>query len=102
MIDSGVIAQICATLNPLVSKAKMKAHVGLPVWDNTGSLTGVSIECDKKMGDADCKAEATFTLSEAEWNNPERIKVKAELAIKAINSTVLVTIRHKKQDKKVA
>lgn len=97
---SDAVAQIRKTLNPLVSKAKMRARLPLPVWDDTGTLIGVSIECDKLMGGkAECLAQATFTLSPQEIRETARLKAKIELAIAALKSEVLVTIRHKKAQK---
>lgn len=96
---SDAIPRISKVINPLMTKHKMRARFPLPVWDDTGTLLGVSIQTDKKMGPQDCVAEASFTLSPAEIANPERLKEKAELAVQAIKLEVWVSIRQKRKEK---
>lgn len=96
---SDAIPRISKVINPLMTKHKMKARFPLPMWDDTGTLLGVAIHADKKMGKQDCQAEATFTLSPSEISSPEKIAAKANLAIEAIEREVWVAIRQKRQGK---
>lgn len=93
---SDIIPKISKVLNPLMHANKMRARYPLPVWDDTGTRIGVCIEQDKVMGGKECLAQSTFTLTPSEYNDPEKLKAKAELAVNAIKAEVLVSIRLKK------
>lgn len=74
----------------------------LPVWDNTSKLMGVRVSYDKMMGDRLCEAVATFTLTPQEYMSTEKIKGKAELAVRALKSDIQCIVRPKIKAKKVA
>jgi hypothetical protein len=94
---SDVIPIIGKVVNPLMSQHKMRSQFPLPVWDDTGELFGVEIHQDKKMGNQDCVASASFVLSAAELRDPAKIKFKTELAIAAIKAEVQMHIRPKRK-----
>lgn len=96
---SDAIPRISAVINPLMSKHKMRAKFPLPVWDDTGSLIGVSIHKDVKMGPQDCVAEASFVLTPSDLASPWRMTAKIQLAINAIESEVQMSIRPKRKEK---
>lgn len=93
-MNSDDIPRLSAVINPLVSKAKMKAQFPLPCWDNDGSLTGVEIQKELlMMARTRCIATASFVLRPEEIRSPEKIKQKCEIAIAAIESQVQMAIR---------
>lgn len=96
---SDAIPRIAAVLNPLMSKHKMRAKYPLPVWDDTGSLIGVAIHQDRRMGHQDCIAEANFVLTPADMASKERMEAKAMLAINCIEQEVQMSIRLKRKEK---
>lgn len=73
----------------------MRLFCPMAVWDNTGRAIGVTIEADKKMGDVDCIAKATFVLQPHEYANDELILLKASTAVHALKLEVQVSIRPK-------
>lgn len=89
------IVRIKRVVSRIVRDAKMKYRCPLGVWDSTGTLVGIGIDCPKTMGGVDCIGTATFTLNPSEYTNEETIKTKAELAVAALKFEVLVTIRPK-------
>lgn len=98
-MNSDVIPRIGAVINPLMSKHKMRAKFPVPVWDDTGSLVGVLIHQDRKMGPQDCVAEASFVLTPADMASKSRMEAKAMLAINAIENEVQMSIRPKRKEK---
>lgn len=90
------IVRMKRVVNRLTREAGMTYRLPLPVWDNSGSLVGVAIEQDKHMGQTgECLGQATFTLSPKEYASEATIAAKASLAISALRSEVLVSIRPK-------
>lgn len=72
---------------------RLAVRMPLPVWDSTGTLIGVAIEGDKKMGGVLCRATATFTLTPSEQMRDDLVTAKAEIAASAVKAEILVTIK---------
>ncbi len=92
------MVRIKRVLSRIARDNRLDLRVPLPVWDDTGTMIGVALATDKKMGAMDCRMEATFTLDPTEYRDDEKIKAKAELAVAAIKSTILVSIKQKRQE----
>lgn len=93
------MVRIKRVLSKIARANRLDLRVPLPVWDDTGTMIGVSLSCDKKMGAMDCRQEATFTLDAMEQQSDDKIAAKAELAAAALKATVLVSIKQKRQEK---
>lgn len=93
---SDLIIRLKRLISPIARKAHCDVRMPLPVWDDSGQAIGVSIECDKKMGPTDCRAQATFALTPADYADDAKVIAKAELAVGALQNVVLVSIRPKK------
>lgn len=99
MAEAEHIVRLKRIISPIARAARMELRMPLPVWDETGTLIGVAVSCDKQMGPMDCRGEATFTLNPAEQADDAKVKAKAELAVNALKSEVLVSIRQKAKEK---
>lgn len=93
------MVRIKRVLSKIARENRLDLRVPLPVWDDTGTMIGVSYSCDKKMGAMDCRQEATFTLDAAEQQSDDKIAEKAKLAASALKATILINIRQKRQEK---
>lgn len=93
------MVRIKRVLSKVARANKLELRVPLPVWDDTGTMIGVSMSCDKKMGAMDCRQEATFTLDAMEQQSDDKIAAKAELAAAALKATLLISIKQKRQEK---
>lgn len=93
------MVRIKRVLSKIARANRLDLRVPLPVWDDTGTMIGVSMSCDKKMGAMDCRQEATFTLDAVEQQSDEKIAAKAELAAAALKATLLISIKQKRQEK---
>jgi len=93
------MVRIKRVLSKVARENKLDLRVPLPVWDDSGTMIGVSMSCDKKMGAMDCRQEATFTLDAVEQADNSKIAEKAKLAAAAVKSTILVSIKQKRQEK---
>lgn len=91
-----IISRIKRVAGKLARANRLTIITPVPVWDSTGSMVGVRIEGDKKMGNVDCTASASFVLSPAEQSDESKILAKATIAVEAIKLEILVSIRHKK------
>lgn len=96
-VSRETIAMVSRVVGRAARTHRMKATCPLPIWDSTGELIGVAIDCDKVMGGLSCVAQATFTLRPAEYADEKKIEAKALCAINAIKSEILVTIKPKSQ-----
>lgn len=93
------MVRIKRVLSKIARANKLDLRVPLPVWDDTGTMIGVSLSGDKRMGAMDCRQEATFTLDAVEQADDAKIAAKAELAAAALKSTILISIKQKRQEK---
>lgn len=93
------MVRIKRILSKVARANKLDLRVPLPVWDDTGTMIGVSMSCDKRMGAMECRQEATFTLDQVEQVDDAKIAAKAELVAAALKATILVSIKQKRQEK---
>ena len=65
----------------------------LAVWDNgTGSM-GVQIKAPQNRAGQPCEVMANFVLSPDELRKPDKIRMKAKLAVDAVKADIQVQIR---------
>lgn len=95
-------SRISRVVGKIARENKLLIKTNLPVWDSTGTLTGVALEGPKKMGGIDCIATATFVLNINDQADEEKIRAKAQIAADAIKSEVFISIRPKPKAAKAA
>lgn len=94
-MNKETLSRISRVVGKVARDDRLTVKTNLPVWDSTGTLTGVGLECTKRMGGIDCTASATFVLNDMEQRDEAKIKAKAELAIAALKAEIIVSIRPK-------
>lgn len=102
MTQQETLVRLKRTIGLVARAHRLSVRMPLPVWDSTGTLLGVALEGDKKMGGVMCTATATFTLTPSDQMRDDVVKAKAEIAAQAIHSEILVTIKPKQIIKKIA
>lgn len=109
------MVRIKRILSKIARDNKLDLKVPLGVWDAQGGIhTGmfgvlfeetkdvtmsVNFEADKRMGPTLCRASATFTLDPSEQGDDAKIAAKANTAVAALKSNIVVAIRPKPQEK---
>lgn len=101
-MNKETLSRISRVVGQVARADKLTVKTNLPVWDSTGTLTGVGLECTKKMGSIECVASASFVLNDMEQRDEAKIKAKAELAAAALKAEILVSIKPKKKDVRAA
>ena len=92
------MVRIKRILSKIARANKLELRVPLPVWDDTGTMIGVALHGEKRMGAMDCSTVATFTLDGMEQMDDAKIEAKANLAASALKNTILVSIKQKREE----
>ena len=95
MASEEAMVLIKRVVSRLARHANMEYQSGLPVWDDRGTVVGMSLDCEKQMGTVMCKAHSTYTLDPQEYATEDGIREKTELAIRAMQQNILTSIRPK-------
>lgn len=96
-MNKETLSRISRIVGKVARDDRLMVKTNLPVWDSTGTLTGVGLECTKKMGGIECVASATFVLNDMEQRDEAKIQAKAELAVAALKAEIIVSIKPKKK-----
>lgn len=85
-----------------VSGFPARVTVPAPVWDDSGTLIGVSIESPKRMGGQDCLFTVSFALKPIDYAHEATIAAKATVAMDAVRYEVQSKVRPVKAKQEAA